>query len=325
MGLNGAILAAGRGTRLHPLTTKLPKPLVPLAGRPLIEYCLDHLRDLGIETIGINAHHLADRLRSGLSQRPRDIYVVHESELQGTGGGIRGIAAQRAAETIVVINGDALFDFDLRSVIAKHRRRNALGTLVLRYVEPAAPFGRVGIDGSGRLHRVAEISAPGADSLTLFYGAYTGVQIIEPALIDQIPLGECDVLRTAYKAEISNHGAVYGDFVPPESTWIDVGTTERYLSAHWAILDGEFEVSHLPCADSSGRRISEAAELAHDCHIIGPCVIMPGAHIETGSTIGPYAFIGKNTRIRAGLKVEGSVVWEGLTVTESAKGQVVID
>jgi len=325
MGLQGAVLAAGRGTRLHPLTSKLPKPLVPLAGRPLISYSLDHLANLGITTIGINAHHLAEHVEPGLKHRDEEIYIVHEEELQGTGGGIREIARRRPGHRLVVINGDALFDFDLRPVLSRHCSRGALGTLILRYVAPDAPFGRVGVDGSGRLHRVAEICAPGADSLTLFYGAYTGVQILEPELIENIPDGECDILRSAYQDEIIRRGDVFGDFVPPESLWIDVGTPERYLDAHWAILDGKIPAQHLPCQDFHGRRVSEAALVSNDAVIKGPCVVMPGARVESGATVGPYAFIGRRARVGARSVVSRSVVWADVSVSGGVLDEIVIE
>ena len=123
MSLMGAILAAGYGTRLRPLTHHLPKPLVPVAGRPLLAYGLDALARLGIETVGINAFHLADAVAAGLAHRPEKLHVVREETLQGTGGGIRGIARALPEGTLVVINGDALFDFDLAPLIERHRKR----------------------------------------------------------------------------------------------------------------------------------------------------------------------------------------------------------
>ena len=324
MGLQGAVLAAGLGTRLRPLTNNLPKPLVPMAGRPLITYSLDHLAQLGVSTIGVNTHYLSEFVAPKLSGRSEDIYVVHEDQLQGTGGGIREIARARPGQTIVAINGDALFDFELNSALTRHYERKSIGTLILRYVPPDAPFGRVGVDGIGRLHRVAEIEAPGADSLTLFYGAYTGVQIIEPELIARIPEGECDILRTAYRDEMSDSGRVFGDFVPPNSIWLDVGNVERYLSAHWAILDGEFPVHHLPCSDTQGRRISESAHVSEQALIQGPCVIMPGAEISAGAVVGPYAFVDREAKVMSGASVNHAVIWPGVCVGGQLKQTVAI-
>ena len=323
MTLTGAILAAGLGTRLRPLTVQHPKPLVPVAGRPLLEYGADHLRRVGCTGIGVNAYHLASQVDAYASARDASFFVVKEESLRGTGGGIRGIAKQRPKDTLVVVNGDALFDFDLTDVIANHKRRGALGTLALRYVEPDAPFGRVGIDGGGRLHRVAEVSSPGADSLTLFYGAYTGVQIIEPELIERIPDGPCDILRTAYADVMTERGPVYGHFVPAESLWLDVGNIERYLHAHWAILDGRIAVNHLPCVDSHQRRISERATVCKGATIIGPAVIMPGAVIDAGATVGPYAFVDRGCHVKSSATLKHTVVWPNLVVTASHKETVV--
>ncbi len=320
----GAVLAAGKGTRLRPLTNHLPKPLVPVAGRALLEYAFDHLSKLGINTIGVNAHHLGTRLTNAFGHRDEEIYVVHEEVLQGTGGGIRDIAAQRPDSTFVVINGDALFDFDLAPILRRHRQRGALGTLVLRYVPPGAPFGRVAIDGGGLLHRIAELSAPGADALTLFYGAYTGVQIIEPELIKAIPDGPCDILRSAYQTVLSDLGPIYGDFVAPESLWLDVGTPERYLAAHRAFLDGRLQGSHLPEADDQGRRISSSAEIHPSAQLIGPCVILDEAIIEADTSIGPHVFLGRQSRVTRGSQLEDSVVWDGVTASGQIDEQIVL-
>tara|TARA_B100001093_G_scaffold520261_1_gene614057 strand:+ start:4009 stop:4986 length:978 start_codon:yes stop_codon:yes gene_type:complete len=322
MTVSGAILAAGLGTRLRPLTHSRPKPLVPIAGRPLIDYCIGHLTRLGIETIGVNSYHLADQLSDYTSELRQDIYVVEEGTLQGTGGGIREIASHRPYSTLVVINGDALFDFDIAPALEKHYSNGAMGTLLLRYVEPSAPFGRVGIDGNGRLHRIAEMDAPGADSLTLFYGAFTGVQIIEPSLIDMIPNGPCDVLRTAYKTVLGDKGPIFGQFMRPDSQWIDVGNVDRYLDAHRQILDGYFAVSHLPCADSHGRRISEKARVASSAKIIGPCVIMPEAQIGDGAVVGPYTFVDRGAEVLPNIELNNTVIWPGVRVTDSISNTV---
>ena len=116
MNLRGAILAAGLGTRLRPLTHALPKPLVPVAGRPLIEYSLDHLASVGIRQVGINAHHQAQRLVENLRHRSESITLVHE-KTDGHRGGIRGIADALGPGTLVVLNGmrSSILTFDRSS------------------------------------------------------------------------------------------------------------------------------------------------------------------------------------------------------------------
>ncbi len=307
----GAILAAGYGTRLRPLTHHLPKPLVPVAGRPLLAYGLDALAGLGIGTVGINAFHLASALRAGLADRREALHIVEEETLQGTGGGIRGIAAALPRGTLVVINGDALFDFDLAPILARHRARGAMATLVLRAVPADAPFGRVGVDQGGRLHRIAEISGPDADRRTLRIGAYTGIQIVEPALIEAIPPGPCDILRSAYARRIAERAPLYGDFAREDGVWLDVGNPARYLAAHRAFLDGRLPAPHLPPPDEAGRRIAADAEIAADVEIEGEVAVLPGARIGRGARLGRGTFVDRGAAVAPGAALERTVVWPG--------------
>ncbi len=324
MQLMGAILAAGYGTRLRPLTHHLPKPLVPVAGRPLLEYGLDALARLGISTVGINAFHLADAVAAGLAHRPEALRVVHEQTLQGTGGGIRGIARTLPPGPLVVINGDALFDFDLAPMVARHRARGAMATLVLRAVPADSPFGRVGIDSAGRLQRVAEIAAPDADGKTLRIGAYTGIQIIEPALIAAIPDGPCDILRSAYARRLAEKAPLYGDFAPRDGIWLDVGNPARYLAAHRAFLDGRLAGEHLPALDDGGRRTAATADVAEGAIIEPETAVLPGARIGAGARLGRGTFVDRGGNVAPGAVLENTVVWPGAVARGAMRDTVVL-
>lgn len=325
----GAILAAGRGTRLRPLTHHLPKPLVPLAGRPLLSYALDALARLEVDAVGINAYHLADAVPAGLADRPERLAFVFEQTLQGTGGGIRGIAADLArlgsARTLVVVNGDALFDFDLAPLVAEHRARGAMATLVLRAVPPDSPFAKVGVDAEGRLHRIAEIAGPDAERVgPLRMAAYTGVQIIEPALVAAIPDGPCDILRSAYKARIAERAPLFGGFAPDGGVWLDVGTPERYRAAHAAFLDGRLPAPHLPPADAEGRRVDPAAEVHPTARLIGPCAVLAGARVGARATVGPGVFVDRGAVVAAAATVRDAVIWPRARAEGSVAGAVVL-
>lgn len=322
--LAGAILAAGHGTRLRPLTHHLPKPLVPVAGRPLLEYGLDALARLGIDTVGINAFHLGDALPRGLAHRPETLRYVHETALQGTGGGLRGIAAALPEGPIVAINGDALFDFDLAPIVERHRRRGAMATLVLRAVPADSPFGRVGIDSAGRLRRVAEIEGPDAHRVTLRIGAYTGIQIVEPALIAAIPDGPCDILRSAYRRRMGEGAPLFGDFAPRDGLWLDVGTPERYLDAHDAVLDGRLPARHLPPVDARGRRIAADAEVAADARIAPGAAVLSGARVGAGAHVGPGGFVDRGAEVAPGARLRRAVVWPGAVARGALEDTVVL-
>lgn len=321
--LRGAVLAAGRGTRLQPLTFRRPKPLVPLGAGLLIERPLTALARLGVDRVGVNAHHLADQVAPGLAHRPEVVAVVHEPELEGTGGGIRGIAAALGGQgTLVAANGDALFDFPLAPILAAHRALGALGTLALRRVPPGSPFARVGVDRDGRVHRIAEVIGPQAHRHDLTLGAFTGVQCMEPALVDRLPAaGECDVLRTAWRDGLAEGAPLFGVWVEPaDACWLDVGTPERYLDAHRALLDGRLDPGAVPPADGAGRHIAADAQV--EGQVLGPAVVLPGARVAAGATVGPFTWIGAGARVAPGVTLAGCVVWPGVEVTASARDAV---
>ncbi len=318
----GAVLAAGLGTRLRPLTESMPKPLVPMAGRPLIEYALDALAAAGIEEIGVNAFHHGDVIPNLLSHRTEEIHYVFETELKGTGGGLKGIGQRLPEGTIVAVNGDALFDFSIMPFIERHRARGAQATLVLRRVPTGSPFGRVGSADDGQIHVISEVRGPEAQEHSLSFGAYTGVQIFESSLLDLVPDEPCDILRTAHRQLLEQKIPVFGDYAPDESVWIDVGTPDRYLEAHRGFMDGRLNTRHLPEADAEGRRISADASIGSGTQLSGPCVIMPGATIEAGCRIGPHTFVGRDARVGQGVSLNECVVWSGVAVHENGDKRV---
>lgn len=316
--MKGAVLAAGLGTRLRPLTTRRPKPLVPVAGRPLIEYALDALAGAGITQIGINAFHLGAQVEPALAHRPEQLTVVHETELRGTGGGIRGIARALGGGPLAVVNGDALFDFDLAPLLAQHRTSGALATLVLRHVPPDAPFGRVGVDAGGRLHRIAEVEGPEADAHPLRYGAFTGVQFIEQPVLDAIPEGAYDILRSAYRHHLDRRALLRGVFVDADRLWLDVGNVERYLTANRAALRGQ-----LPGENPA--RISLHADIAEGALIDREnCRVEADVVVGAGARIGPDVVLGRGAVVRPGAVVRNAVVWPGAVVDGLVSDEVVL-
>lgn len=314
--ISGILLAAGHGTRLRPLTLHAPKPLVPLAGRPLLRWGLDALRAAGATQIAVNAHHLADQVQRHFADVP-DVIVRAEPELQGTGGGARHLAQALPTGTVIITNGDALYDFDIAPHLTRHRARGAMATLLLRQVPADSPFNKVGITGDGRITRIAEV--PGIAGLpTARSGAFTGVQIVEPALLAALPEGPGDILRTAWRDRLAESAPLFGDFVPPASTWIDVGTPDRYRAAHRAVLDGRLPAPHLPPADAQGRRVHPSARI--NAPLTGPCLVLADARID--APIGPYATVHAGAQVHA--RVEDAVVWPGAVVQTPAIKTVVI-
>ncbi len=320
----GAVLAAGLGTRLRPLTDLCPKPLVPVCGVPLLEYALDALAELGIADIGVNLFHLADQIPTALAHRTERLRLVTETTLAGTGGGLRGIAAVLPRATVVCCNGDALFDFDLSAALEHHRRTGAMATLVLRRPRPEEPFGRVAVDGKGQLQRIAEVRGLDPDRDDLTYGVYTGVQIVEPELVDALPpVGECDVLRTAYARRLLEGARITAHFVPDDALWVDVGTPERLLAAQRAVL-GLKSHARLPPQVDPGVFVAPDAQLGHGVRLEGPCVVLAGARIGDGAHLGANVVVERGAGVAAGAWVEDTLVWRGACARGRVTSQIVL-
>ena len=326
MEIVGAILAAGLGTRLRPVTDHCPKPLVPVGGVPLLEYGIEALAEAGIRNVGINLFHLADQIPPALAHRTERIEYVLEETLAGTGGGLRGIAARLPRTTILCANGDALFDFDLRAALAAHRAHGATATLVLRRPRPEETFGRVAVDASGQIQRIAEVEGQEPNRADLTFGVYTGVQIVEPAIIDALPAaGECDVLRTAYRARLLAGDRICGHFVPDGALWLDVGNEERMLAAQAAVLAGARQrTARLPPPDADGVRVDPAAHVGLGARLSGPCAVLAGARIESGARIGPNTVVDRGAHVGGDADLEGVLIWRGTRVAGHHRDRVVL-
>jgi NDP-sugar pyrophosphorylase family protein len=194
--MKAMVLAAGQGTRLHPLTEHTPKALVRVAGRPMIEYSLLLLKRYGIRDIIINLHHLGDQIESYLGDGKQwglQITYSKEPELLDTGGGLLKAKPFLQDGTFIVINTDVLIDLSVRDLLAFHEKNRAVATLVLRRDPLADQYGSMEIDGDGRIRRflqtriATELSVPTTELM------FTGVQVLEPRVFDY--MGPDDALR----------------------------------------------------------------------------------------------------------------------------------
>lgn len=232
------LLAAGRGLRLGALTDDLPKPLVPLAGRPMVFYVLDRLQAAGVREVHMNTHHLGDRIPAAVGDGGRwglSIRYHPEGEMLGTGGGLKAacrVCPSLADGPFFMVNSDVLTDVDLGAVAAAHTAAPALATLVLRDDPEAARFGLIGTDDGGRIRRFLEVNAGGARRDHMF----TGIQVLSPEILDFMPDGGTFPITDTYKAALAA-GAVlrahlHGGY------WADLGTPERLRAAEADLMAG---------------------------------------------------------------------------------------
>ena len=183
--MKAMLFAAGLGTRLRPLTDTLPKCLVPVNGRPMIDYPLLLLRHYGTREIVVNVHHHAERVEEHLGDGSRfgvDIVYSREPVLLDTGGGLLGAKRFLEQDTFVIMNSDVLIDLRLDEVLRFHRDRGAAATLVLRKDPRAEAYGAIWTDAKGEIRRLLHHEARGEDSGALEQYMFTGVHIVEPRI-----------------------------------------------------------------------------------------------------------------------------------------------
>jgi len=249
--MKAMVLAAGQGTRLHPLTEHTPKALVPVAGRPMIEYSLLLLKRYGIRDIIINLHHLGEQIESYLGDGKQwglQITYSKEPELLDTGGGLLKAKPFLQDGTFIVINTDVLIDLALSDLVAFHEKNRAVATLVLRPDPLADQFGSMEIDGDGRIRRflqtwtaATELSVPTTELM------FTGIQVLEPRVFDYMApddtLRKFSTTKDTYPRMLLHQerlfGFRFGGF------WQDVGTTSRIKEAEDSLAAGKARLHYL--------------------------------------------------------------------------------
>lgn len=275
--LRALILAAGRGQRLRPLTRWIPKPLLPVLGRPLVEHTLVRLFEAGCESAALNLHHLGEQIeqRLGRSFATMPLLYSREEVLLGTLGALRPLKEfLSAGDPIVVVNGDSLCRWPIREVLAHHRGSGALATLLLSAKADTRVFGGVGVDGNGRICHLPGGEEHGAVEARF---VFAGVHVFGRDLLESVPVeAPADWVRDLY-IPLLREGAHIEGMVTAEP-WNDLGTPSRYLDA---VLE---RVRLHPFAASTGSWVASGAQVADGCRLQGT-VVERGGRLEFGGTL----------------------------------------
>lgn len=320
--MKGFILAAGFGQRMLPITHSLPKPLLPVAGTPLIAYSLALLVEAGIKDIIINVHHLAGTMIDALGDGSKYgccITYSHEAEILGTGGALKRMH-DAFDDTFVVINSDILVQLPLSDLIAEHQSRKAQATLVLR--EPDVDeqaLGRIGIDRRGRVVEILGQEAPPEAQAWPRQQAlmFTGVHIMEPAFLDYIPHNvHSDVIRYGYIKALANKAPLYGTVTT--GYWADAGTPGNYLAANQAMLSEPQRLAHIqplqryrlhPRRNVAGVVcMDDGVVLGEGTSLQPPVLLGQGVKTAEQCTLGPCTTLGEGVHIGRGAAVKNSVL-----------------
>ncbi|TAL08694.1 MAG: nucleotidyltransferase family protein [Nitrospirae bacterium] len=241
--MKAMLLAAGLGTRLRPLTETTPKPLLPIAGRPILAWNLLLLKRHGITDVIVNLHHLGEQIVQAIGDGSRlgmRVAYSHEPELQGTGGGIRQAGPFLKDGPFLVLNGDTLSACDLTGLVAAHRTGGAPATLALREDPAAAAWGPVTVDADSRILQINGVPplAPPARPLPAPC-MFAGIHVLEPEVLDAIPPGPGSIIDV-YHALLGKDRMLRGWRL--NGYWSDIGTRERYEQAERDAAEGRFAI-----------------------------------------------------------------------------------
>jgi len=315
--VKAVIMAGGEGTRLRPLTSNAPKPMLTLANKPMMEHIVDLLRGHGFDDIVVTVAFMADHIRTyfgdGAEFGVRMVYATEEQPL-GTAGSVRN-AMDQLDERFLVISGDVLTDIDLSKIVNFHEEHDALATIGLVAVEKPLEFGIVITRDDGTIERFLEKPTWGqvfSDTIN------TGIFVLEPEIFDFIDPGRpVDFSSEVFPALLDRERPLYGAVA--EGYWEDVGTLEAYVSAHWDVLDGKVQVSVPGFELGDGVWLGEGAELHPDARVEGSAVIGPGCRVDSGARIGHYTVLGSNVRVRRDVDLERAVVLDNAYLGEGVR------
>lgn len=311
--MKAVILAGGLGTRLRPLTYRIPKPLVPVAGRPLIVRIIDSLPS-SVDTVVLAVSYMKEVVEEYFRVNPcgKKVKIVNETTPLGTGGALKNVA-EHLDSTFIALNGDCLSTLDLKAMVRQHREDGGIGTIALWEVEDPSAFGVVALDKGSRILDFQEKpKREEAKSNLINAGAY----VFEPEILDYIGKGQVSMEREVFP-NLLEEGLFGFRF---QGFWVDCGTRANLLAAQTAVLEREGSGARGGHVDPGCQLFSPYLTLEAT---VGRCSLGPNAVVE-GATIGDGAsvrnsLIMKGAQIGSNVAVVNSIIGPGMMVGEGTQ------
>ncbi|MCE5315547.1 MAG: NDP-sugar synthase [Armatimonadota bacterium] len=311
--MKAMILAAGVGSRLDPLTRNVPKPMVPIVNKPVMEHIVELLARNGFKEIMVNLHYLGDQIKDYFGTGKNWGVKIHyspEDQLWGDAGSVKRCESFFDEETFVVVGGDDLADIDIKRLVRFHEEKNALATIALSLVDDPSEYGIALLNDRGRITRFLE--KPKGEVI-FSNSANTGVYIFNKHVLELIPKGTpYGFGNNLFPVLLQQKTRVYGYLT--RSYWKDVGSLKQYQEAHRDALSGRVEVK-LPYTEVKKYVwIGENVQIDPSAEIGYPVVIGNNCRIEKGAKLLEYSILGDNCILEEGSVVKQSVLWPGATV-----------
>jgi mannose-1-phosphate guanylyltransferase len=298
------VLAGGEGTRLRPLTSTIPKPVVPLCGRPFISYMIEWLRGHGVDDVILACGFMADGVRAVIGDGASlgvSLRYVEEPEPLGTGGALK-YAEDLLQDRFLMLNGDVLTDIDLSAQLAQHERTGARATLALVPVEEPSAYGVIKCGPDHAVEQFIEKPPPGEAPTNLINA---GAYVLERSVLDEMaPAGtNISIERDVFPRLIGD--GLFGYVA--SGYWLDIGTPERYLQSTFDILSGKLQTE---LAGGPERTLIEGSATVEG-NVVAPALVQDDCEVGREATIGPLAVLGPGVTVGERATVERAVVLAG--------------
>jgi mannose-1-phosphate guanylyltransferase/phosphomannomutase len=308
--MKAVIMAGGEGTRLRPLTSNQPKPMMPIANKPMMEHVVELLKRHGFDEVVVTVAFQANAIRTyfgnGSEFGVRMVYATEENPL-GTAGSVRN-AMDELQETFLVISGDVLTDVDLAGIVDFHRERKGLATIGLKAMENPLEFGIVITRDDGSIERFLEKPSWGqvfSDTIN------TGIYVVEPEVFEHIEPGKPVDFSADVFPRLLDDGIPLFGYVA-DSYWEDVGTLDAYIKAHQDVLDAQVMLDIPGFRLGDGIWLGEGSEIDPAATVDGPAIIGDYSRVEAGARLAEYTVLGSNVRVGPDCFIERSVVHDNV-------------
>jgi mannose-1-phosphate guanylyltransferase/phosphomannomutase len=310
-------MAGGEGSRLRPLTSSRPKPLTPVANKPVMHHIVELLRRHGITEIVATLHYLADEIENyfgdGSELGVSMAYVVEDTPL-GTAGAVKQAQPLLGEERFIVVSADALTDIDLSELIERHERSGAAATIALQRVANPLEFGVVVVDERERVTRFLEKPSWGeifSDTIN------TGIYVLEPDVLRHMEAGKTyDFSHDIFPFMLREGRALYGHVT--DGYWSDIGNLQQYLQANYDALTGAVRVQVPGTEIRPGVWVGENAQVSPDAHVHGPVCIGRNVTVEAGAVIEELTSIGASSIVAQNARLHRTIAWEDVYIGEGA-------
>ncbi|MBS1953555.1 MAG: NDP-sugar synthase [Cyanobacteria bacterium SZAS-4] len=319
--MKAMVLAAGVGSRLEPLTTQVPKPIVPVANVPVMEHLLKLLAKHGFTDICANLHYMPEKLTEYFgdgSQFGVKLNFRFEEKLSGDAGGVRACREFLQDGTFIVIMGDLITDADLTKVIQEHKKKKALVSIGIKEVDDVSQFGVVVTDDNGFITGFQE-KPSNEEALSKFIS--TGIYVLEPEVFDHIPAtGDYGFGRQLFPTLVAKRLPVLG--VEIEGYWSDVGCVEKLREANFDALSGKVKVDLLGKKEKRGDAtvwLGENSRIDEGAKLSGLLMLGRNCKVHTGATFGGTVVLGDDVVVESGVHIVDSVVWSGSKIGANAE------